>query len=384
MAGSAESVIADELNAEGRPLSSSADMLFAAFFGWLLPRRAALRTWNGSLFRAWVYHAVIGVVAFFTIVIVVPWMDEWGEPWDFFEEVSRAFRRRPWETLGIIALSVVLTEFGVLVSAVLVTPWGCCDEPLRRSFANGLRQTWLHTFHVLPAFYILCILGAWQDGARRAYENTYGDVYEYVESRVDGSPYGWLPDQPEEPIGVAPDSPEMLAYQEAMKAWETETEQMQEAYRRFEAERRQAIGDYHRNQPIIVRLDEMVIVLTVYSLTGWMLWSLIRAVATPQPRRASPREPTCETCGYNLRMLPMEGCCPECGTRVAESLGEDVRPGPPLMRNPPGLWRGYWRTAGWRCCGQAPLGACCRRDRRCVVTALCLPSICWRRMRSTR
>ena len=39
---------------------------------------------------------------------------------------------------------------------------------------------------------------------------------------------------------------------------------------------------------------------------------------------ASPAEPWCVTCGYDLRSLPIEQSCPECGTPIELSLRGDL------------------------------------------------------------
>ena len=42
----------------------------------------------------------------------------------------------------------------------------------------------------------------------------------------------------------------------------------------------------------------------------------------------------CRRCRYNLRTLPTDGRCPECGTRVAITLGEKPPPPQPLLDTP--------------------------------------------------
>lgn len=53
---------------------------------------------------------------------------------------------------------------------------------------------------------------------------------------------------------------------------------------------------------------------------------------TPSPCDAILNDTPCIHCGYNLRTLRIDGLCPECGGRVADSTG------PELSRL---LWR-YW------------------------------------------
>src|SRR5687768_4467917 len=42
----------------------------------------------------------------------------------------------------------------------------------------------------------------------------------------------------------------------------------------------------------------------------------------------------CRRCRYNLRTQPTDGRCPECGTRVAVTLGERPPPSVPLVDTP--------------------------------------------------
>jgi hypothetical protein len=352
MAGSTASVIADELNVEGRPISTSADMLFAAFFGWLLPRRAAARTWNGSLWWAWIYHFVIGSIAFVVMAIVIPWIDL-GRPWEAFDDMAQEFERHFWEALGIAALCVAGTEAGFVVLAALVMPWGCRDEPLGRSFASALRQTWLHTTHVLPAFLIGCGLVVWQERADYAHRQVHGTHYDYVQLHAE-SIYTVreqfpMPGQPKAPVNAAPDSPEMAAYNQAFQEWATRVNAYhQEVDQRVALSRVKTLRHYHSQQPFLLRHGYVLIALAICLLAAWVLWSLIRAVATPRPVvLAIERDPMCEFCGYNLRMTPMESRCPECGVRVVKSVGEGVRGGPPLTSTATGWLRGYGQTVKW-------------------------------------
>ncbi|HUU94882.1 MAG TPA: hypothetical protein VM487_04015 [Phycisphaerae bacterium] len=67
-------------------------------------------------------------------------------------------------------------------------------------------------------------------------------------------------------------------------------------------------------------------------VAGWAFWwftVLVRLggrYAGPKTGpRWSPRTPTCESCGYTLTGLPVNGRCPECGRAVQDSLPERRR-----------------------------------------------------------
>lgn len=302
-------------------------MMFAAFFGWLLPRTAARRTWSGSLFLAWVYHLATGMMAFVVLAIVIPWIDI-GRPWFFFDQAAREFRRHFWEALGIAALGVAGTEAGFVVLAALVMPWGCQDEPLGRSFAGALRQTWLHTTHVLPVILMLCALMIWWDRTDSAWARSaslYGYSDAYITILLEQHE---LPPPPQRPDTLNHGSPEWMAYSDALGRW-----------------RNDAAFIYYRKQSLSLRHGYTFIALSICFLFAWVIWSLIRAVATPRPMPVGDRrDPMCEYCGYNLLMTPADSRCPECGVAVVESLGPDVRSGSPLMLSGRAWWRRYLIT----------------------------------------
>ncbi|MGD2109060.1 MAG: hypothetical protein PVI86_06675 [Phycisphaerae bacterium] len=81
-----------------------------------------------------------------------------------------------------------------------------------------------------------------------------------------------------------------------------------------------------------VLLAEFAPVHTCFALAGWLLWGLLRSVGAPRDLVPFARPPLCETCGYNLTTIPMEGRCPECGDGVVASLGVDARCGAPWER----------------------------------------------------
>jgi hypothetical protein len=75
---------------------------------------------------------------------------------------------------------------------------------------------------------------------------------------------------------------------------------------------------------------------------GWLLWALLRVVAAERHVQTPPRDPTCESCGYNLTGTPRDGRCSECGASVEASLGESVRRGCEWDRSQPPRKHPVW------------------------------------------
>jgi len=74
---------------------------------------------------------------------------------------------------------------------------------------------------------------------------------------------------------------------------------------------------------IMTRLIAVFCAVAIYGVLA-----LVRAVGVEYRRPGDwppQRDPQCEFCGYNLKMAPAQGRCPECGRLVAESLGLEVR-----------------------------------------------------------
>ncbi len=85
---------------------------------------------------------------------------------------------------------------------------------------------------------------------------------------------------------------------------------------------------FEQVERMFMRGYEFVIPLTILSgcciLIAW-LSRAARSAAFPPVQTDFP--PRCESCGYDLTSLSMEGRCPECGLVVAESLSPGRRPG---------------------------------------------------------
>ncbi len=129
----------------------------AFFASPLLPATTARRTRHLSLGRAWDVHAVSGLLAVTVILYAVGW-SKTSTPsfWDLVFEVgilvgslSDALSRDPFGAVLVTGSIIVGIEVGFVVLAWLVMPWGARDEPVRESYRNALRQTWLRTSHVI-------------------------------------------------------------------------------------------------------------------------------------------------------------------------------------------------------------------------------------------
>lgn len=70
--------------------------------------------------------------------------------------------------------------------------------------------------------------------------------------------------------------------------------------------------------------EPVVVALLVLAFSGVIVWSIISYLrALTLDRRgdvATPADPMCEWCGYNIAHTDPNGLCPECGNAVADSL----------------------------------------------------------------
>lgn len=271
------------------PATRIGDTVSAGMWGWLLPRRAARRTWNGALWQAWLWHAAVSLLTFFVAATIFCWYED-DYPLAFLNKMMAGFQQDPREFLIDAAITIGVFELVVVLVAFAVMPWGCQDEPIGRSFANTFRQTWLHTTHLLAVLplLMLILIGFEEWG------NSYRQAHGYNR---------W---------GLSP------------------------------AERL----EYEQLKPLLLRYA-FPFSASLVGLSGvWIIWSLVRAVATPRPEPTFRRDPMCEFCGYNLIATPMDSRCPECGRAVVDSLGEHVRDGPPWGQ---GRFLGSLRHWGRNC-----------------------------------
>ncbi|RME39922.1 MAG: hypothetical protein D6788_04460 [Planctomycetota bacterium] len=218
---------------------------------------------------------------------------------------------RRYQFLLFVVLSTV--ELFAWTLALILTPWGSRDEPIRRSFGHAVRSVYLCTAFVSLTIFITGAAQGTIPQVRRHFErnryalSTPNPIVPRAARRngistVSGRPASFTP-----PVHPAHPSPQRFWFVEHSLFVETWT-----------------------------TCAAILVCLTM----------LLGAVGVDRPPEARPRPPTCDVCGYNLTGLPMEGNCPECGRAVAESIGPQARPGPPWCRRRRlGTLRAWWETS---------------------------------------
>lgn len=280
-----------------------------------------------SLFDAFVVH-FLSAVAIILLVSVLIGIAEvpgavgiTGAVWGLMTVlggITEEFARYPWQvglTTAAIGASI---ELGFVALALVITPWGAQDEPIRSSFANALRRTWLHTTHALVAVLLVGTLGTTLSRMETAWDSTYPIP---------------APEWPERPPEDLPrDS-------QAWKDYQKDRQRLWEQHRKW-------MKELESKQPWYFRHLEIIIIDASVLSAIWLAWALLRAVGAPRRTPPIPRPPTCEACGYNLTTIPMESRCPECGEPVMHSLGPNTRCGTPWQRRTEVGRLAAW----WRCC----------------------------------
>lgn len=309
-----------------KPRSWSVWMAF--LMSWWRPATTAGRLQHVSLPKAFGIHVTATLLTTFLVLALVAAYRvnntiDFTAVFDRFlymvlRDVIGELARHPY-LIGLSTLGIVLAiEVGFFLLALLILPWGAADEPFRNSLRNALRWTWLHTTHALPValFIGLSVVGLSQ--MDRSFSTRYYDS-------------GTRPQWPSFPTQAKRGSPEWNEYQKARRAY------MQESLEWSE--------NWESQKPWVLRHMEMSIGLTCMMSTLWVLWTLLRGAGTKRHVAYRPRPPTCESCGYNLTKMPMEGRCPECGEAVELSLGPNVRSGAPWSgRKDIGVLKAWWQT----------------------------------------
>lgn len=311
----------------------SAWMVF--FTGVWRPAVTARRTQHVTLRKAWLIHLVAAVLAVLLVSFLVSLSQSFSDEryvlaiWleDFAMEIVREFVDRPLESAVVTGLAALSIEAGFLVLAFLLMPWGAADEKMRSSYAAALRQCWLHTADALPIILlvsaVLLPLGWAYEAFERNNPNLYADLYADTQAHIYTYPQMTI---------TNPTTQQMEEHNKLMNEW---NEQWSRLWREF-----------YRCQPWYVRYGEEISGYFCFLAGIWLLWILLRATGGKRNTPSTSHPPTCEFCGYNLLVTPMDSCCPECGEPVLRSLSPDVRPGTPWEhRRDVGFLKAWWRCS---------------------------------------
>ncbi|MFH1419840.1 MAG: hypothetical protein ABII12_16320 [Planctomycetota bacterium] len=207
-------------------------------------------------------------------------------------------------TIGGTLLGI---ELGGLVLALICSPWGAADEPIRAGIKQAVRRTWLHT----PFLAITILLAG---AAMVELDRTHRLAWRVVDREAP-----WA-----SPLAGA-----TQAQQE--QVWHERDEALDKAWSKW---------------PFWVRHAEFFGFLTALLAAIWWLWALFRGIGSPRPVAPIARPPTCENCGYNLTGIALDSRCPECGESAEYSIGDRARLGSLWQRRREvGRWRAWWRCA---------------------------------------
>lgn len=313
-----ESALLEPAETTGRKWSAGKAFLI----GWLLPSTTAQRTQELPLRRAWLAHFVAVVIALAVISVCVRLADAYSitatqiafEIQEQLSDIVEEFQRHPYATpfriLGIFAL----IELGHAALALFLMAWGACDEPLRNSYRNAIRQVWLRGAHVIPAAIVISSIAIPLSRMDTAWDASY------LVPR---------PEWPKFTQNAQPGSAAMTNYNKALQE--------------FWVVDRDWRNERDRLKPWYLVTAPGLIGVTVCSTILWFLWSLLRSVGAPRRAPQIARPPMCENCGYNLTTLAMTSVCPECAEPVLDSVGPDARPGPTwLQRHTRGRITTWW------------------------------------------
>ncbi len=309
----------------------------ALLTAWLLPATTARRTAHVSLPGAWALHLIAALLTFVLIMFLVAWSKADGalsigpivsEFQEIVREIATARQRQPIRFPFAVMGVGLLIEVSFLGVALLVMPWGACDEPLRCSYRHALRRTWLQTAHVIP---IVLFVG------------TMIVVFDRLGTEWRQANPGPVLLTPPPAVQLPPSDPE---YPQAISDYQAALQQ----FNQQNPQVRQNLRAWRRNQPLYIEYYEPLLAEMGLLLMLWLLWGLLRSVGVSRDVPPIARPPTCEACGYNLTTISLESKCPECGETVLASLGPDNRAGTEWQRR-----REVGRWLAWRGCTAAVL-----------------------------
>ena len=284
----------------------------------VLPSITARKTTHVSLTSAFVVHLLAVVATAVVGALVFQWVDHarnamtfidvWEECLVDLGDLRRQFQHYPLQMTLAVVLVIVGVEAAYLLTALISIAWGALEEPVRASFRNALQRTWLHTSHIL-LLTLLC--GTAYGYLQRAHLEAASRVSDEYVAKV-------------QTLVRAAESSAQGAHVSASNVDQI----LEEAWSRY---------------PSYVRYGEAVAAILLFAGGVWWQWAFLRFIGAPRPFTPTARPPECESCGYNLTGIPLDGLCPECGGQVAISLGPGVRPGSPWQqRRTLGLARAWW------------------------------------------
>ena len=154
-------------NPEAAP-ASRWSLLVVPLAGLFFPATTARRTRHVSLRGAWLFHFVSILALIALVLFLIAWSEAGGhldparvasEFADLLDELASEFRKQPGMSVLAVLGMVCALELTLMALAWQVMPWGARDEPLRASYRNALRQTWLHFATLIPIVLVLASLG---------------------------------------------------------------------------------------------------------------------------------------------------------------------------------------------------------------------------------
>ena len=291
----------------------------------ILPATTARRTARVRLRAAFAVHVVAALLAALLVLCLVEWEATGSTKPDAavvlrvtmgdIADLAGEFVDDPMLAVPMTLMTILAIEAGFVGLTLLMMPWSAGDEPLGDSLRHGIRRAWLLTPHALPLIFLFGVTAVPIWDADRNWYN----ASEAYQMRA-----------PAQPPNAQPGTPEWDAWQAAQREYNAA---WQAAWQRDQQRR-----------AWLVRYGEHLFAGVYLVLATWFLWTLFRFAAAGRPVRAAVHPPTCEWCGYNLTLAPMDGRCPECGHYVADSLGPDLRKGSLWQRRyEVGRWRSWWR-----------------------------------------
>ncbi|MBN1342132.1 MAG: hypothetical protein JXQ73_05605 [Phycisphaerae bacterium] len=231
-----------------------------------------------------------------------------------------AWPRISYEWTVILKIASLLVSEGIIwIVAALLMGWGAVDEPFARSYRHALRRLWLQTSHLAV---IAMVVNSLSGGLARAERLSREQV--------------------RASLGPGPVFPSAGRSNSEVRA-------------RYKQQRREYEKEYQRRaarqeRPWYLLQVNPVCMACRTALLACFLVTLLRALGIQRSPEPQPRGgPACRLCGYNLKGIPADHRCPECGRPSASSVGPSAGPGTVWQRRRRGQWisaalRTFWQA----------------------------------------